>query len=145
MKTLEHSVTRRPITPRNAPSGTGRVRTPQRSCVLEDQMPHHPWTLRLIVTISIFALSSITLAGMTSASARPDISISSRGTGLHVTNAARGKRLIRRPHVEGPARSVADYTSRNWAGYFATTASHAADFTAVSAQWTQPAVICNHK
>ena len=59
--------------------------------------------------------------------------------------AAHGRHLVSAAHREGLARTVTDYTSSNWDGYFATDASHSTDFTAISATWTEAKVTCSSK
>ncbi len=99
--------------------------------------------LRLPVLAAAASLSVSVLAGAMPAAASavhgPPSGITPGGP---AGPAALGEHLIRRAHAEGAANSVTDYTSINWAGYFATAASHGKDFTAVSAEWVQSAVTC---
>jgi hypothetical protein len=109
-------------------------------------MRHSLRVLRLPVLAGVVSLSLTAFAGIMPASAssgpRASSHVTARGPSVP---AALGQRLVSRAHRDGPARSVTDYTSHNWDGYFTTAASHATDFTAVSTKWVEPAVTCNSK
>lgn len=108
-------------------------------------MSHRPGRVRfpLLVTaaaLSLTAFASLAPASALAASASPVLT-----AGGPAGPAALGQHLVRAAHAVGGANSVTDYTSENWAGYFATDASHGTDFTAVSAQWVEPSVTCTKK
>ena len=100
----------------------------------------HPRLASLVLAGAV-SLASVLLGGAGSAMAQVSPSMRAGGRGP----AAHGKHLIRAAHREGPARSVTNYTSNNWDGYFATDASHSTDFTAISATWTEAKVTCSSK
>lgn len=108
-------------------------------------MPHARGMLRLPVLVGAISLSLTAFTGIAPASAssvpRPPSPVAGRGP---AAPAALGEHLVGPAYRDGPA-SVTDFTSHNWDGYFATAASHAKDFTAVSATWVQAAVKCSSK
>lgn len=85
------------------------------------------------------ALALLSGAGPATARVSPLTAAGARAPSAH------GKHLIGAAHREGPARTVTNYNSSNWDGYFATDAAHDTDFTAISATWTEATVTCGSK
>jgi hypothetical protein len=94
--------------------------------------------LTAATALALSAIASAVPAGARSGPGAPRAA----GAAAPAAPAATGQHLVRRAHRVGNAASVTDYTSNNWDGYFATAASHATNFTAVSATWTQAALTC---
>src|SRR5580658_5245442 len=103
-------------------------------------MTHIRRMLRFPLLPALFA-GALVMAGSAGATAASTVAAGAAQPA--VSSPALGRHLVESlPGLHG-AHAITAYTSQNWDGYFATSSSESTDFTAVSAEWTQPKVTCN--